>query len=81
MRDSGDPEITFFNIEDGSFISALDALKERFDGLVQGGETVLHGCPSTTSFRIEVKVVYNPSDALAGLKMRNGQATNPGRIR
>jgi len=47
MRDSGDPEIIFFNMEDGSFISALDALKERFDGLVQGGETVLHGCSST----------------------------------
>jgi len=81
MRDSGDPEIFFFNMEDGSFISALDALKERFDSLVQGGETVLHGCSSTISLRIEVKVVYNPSDASAELNVRSGRATNPGQIK
>ena len=81
MRDSGDPEMIFFNMEGGSFISALDALKERFDGLVQGDETVLHGCSSTISLRIEVRVVYNPSDVFAGLNMRSGRATNPGQIR
>lgn len=81
MRDSGDPETIFFNMEDNSFISVLDALKGRFNGLVQGCETVLHGCSSTISLRIEVKVVYNPSDALAELNMRSGRATNPGQIR
>jgi len=81
MRDSGNPEIIFFNMEGGYFISVLDALKERFGGLVQGNESVLHGYSSTISFRIEVRVVYNPSDVFAGLNMRSDRGTKPGQIR
>jgi hypothetical protein len=47
MQDSGDSELIWFNVEDGSFISASDALEERFDGLVLREETVFHGCSST----------------------------------
>lgn len=53
IQGSGDSELIFFNKEDGSFISATDALEERFDGLVGGDETVLHNCSSTVSLRIE----------------------------
>ncbi|KAF9650886.1 hypothetical protein BDM02DRAFT_3111456 [Thelephora ganbajun] len=53
MRESGDPELIFFNMEGGPFISASDALKECFSGLVRGEETVLHGCSSTISLHIE----------------------------
>lgn len=42
----------------------MDALDERLVGLVRGGETVFHGCSSTESLRIEVSVVYNPSESL-----------------
>jgi hypothetical protein len=59
MRENGDPELIFFNLEGGSFISASDALRERFSGLVQGEEAVLHECSSTVSLRIEVSVVYD----------------------
>jgi hypothetical protein len=44
-------------MEDGSFISASDALRERFDGLVRGEETMFHGSSSTISLRIEVSIV------------------------
>jgi len=60
MQESGDPELIFFGMEDGTFISASDALGERFSGLVRGEETVFQGCSSTISLRIEVTVVYNP---------------------
>ena len=53
-------------MEGGSFISASDALRERYDGLAKGEETVLHGSSSTISLRIEVSIVYNPSDAVGG---------------
>lgn len=43
----------------GFFISAVDALRENFDGLVRGEETVFHGCSSTISLRIEVSIGYN----------------------
>lgn len=69
MRESGDPELIFFNMEGGSFISVSDALGERFDGLVQGEERVLHACSSTISLRIEVSIMYNLSDASAGLNL------------
>ena len=59
MRENGDPELIFFNLEGGSFISASDALRERFSGLVQGEEAVLRECSSTVSLRIEVSVVYD----------------------
>jgi len=55
----GDPESIYFNMEDGTFISASDALRERFSGLVRAEETVFHGCSSTISLRVEVSVVYN----------------------
>lgn len=60
MQESGDPELIFFNVEGGAFISASEALKERFSGLVHGEESVFHGCSSTISLRIEVSVAYNP---------------------
>lgn len=69
MRESGDPELIFFNVEGGSFISASDALRECFDGLVQGEETVLHGCSSTISLRVEVSIAYSPSDAFEGFNI------------
>jgi len=57
--------LIFFNMEDGSLISASDAHRERLGGLVQGKKTAPHGYSSTMSLRIEVNVVYNLSDAFA----------------
>ena len=47
MRESGDQGLIFFTIQGGSFISALDAMRQRFDGLVRGDEMVLRGCSWT----------------------------------
>lgn len=81
MQESGDPELIFFGMEDGSFISASDALRERFSGLVRGEETVFHGCSSTISLRIEVSVAYNPCGVFVTGCIRSGLGTSLGRIR
>ena len=63
MYESGESELIWFNNQDGSFISASDALQERLDGLVKGEEPVFDGCSSTISFRLEVSLLYNsPED-------------------
>ena len=67
MRESGDIELIFFTMQGGTFISASDALAERFSGLLQGEETMLHGCSSTISLRIEVIIVYNLQDPSVSL--------------
>ena len=56
---SGDPELIYFSMGDGAFISASDALRECFSGFVQGDETVFHGSSSTISLRIEASVVFD----------------------
>jgi hypothetical protein len=81
MRESGDPELIFFHLEGGSFISVSDALRERFPGLVRGDETVLHGSSSTISLRVEVSIVHDPSDVFPAEHTCSGQAIDPGRIR
>lgn len=53
IQESGDSEVICFSGAAGSFISAMDALDERLDGLVRGEETVFHGCSSAVSLRIE----------------------------
>lgn len=66
MQESGDSELIFFSKEDGSFISASDALRGRLDNLVRGEEPVFQGCSSTVSLRIEVSVVHNSSETCRG---------------
>lgn len=81
MQESGDPELIFFGMEDGTFISASDALRERFSGLIRGEETVFHGCSSTISLRIEVSISYNPCGVLCDWTLCSGLGISLGRIR
>ncbi|KAF9792932.1 hypothetical protein BJ322DRAFT_87416 [Thelephora terrestris] len=53
IQESGDSEMILFAMSNGSFISAMDAHRERLDGLLRGEETMFHGCSSTISLRIE----------------------------
>jgi hypothetical protein len=70
-----------FALANGSFISAMDAHRERFDGLLRGEETMFHGCSSTINLRIEVSNVLNFWGDFEYRTGGEGQVVDPGQIR